>query len=399
MRYSSAPLSSPLDYLPEPDAVALAHSRRVSAHVHDRIAAAGGTIDFASFMEQVLYAPGLGYYSAGARKLGADGDFITAPEISPLFGHCLARQCREILTTLDGGDILELGAGSGALACDLLAELDRLQQLPRRYLILEVSADLRERQQRLIAERIPALKDRVCWLEQLPQEPISGIVLGNEVVDALPVHCLVFDNDRIQALHVASSDDGFEWRRAEGSEELQSVFGDIRERLSMPLPQPYHTEVNLRVDAWLASLAATLERGVMLLIDYGYPRDEYYHPQRDGGTLICHYRHRAHTDPFLYPGLQDISASVDFTGLAEAGHAAGLEIAGFTTQAHFLIGCGLDSVMTAFAGDHDYLTLSSQAKRLTLPSEMGERFKVMALTRGYEAPLAAMHANDQRHRL
>jgi len=390
-----------LQSLPEPDADARAHSEQLTHHIRTVIDEHGGAIDFAHYMNLVLYAPGLGYYSAGAAKFGEPGDFITAPEISPLFGRCLARQCRDILEHLQDGDILELGAGSGKLAVDLLRELGALASLPRRYLILETSADLRERQQSLLREQLPDFYDNIVWLDALPSEPITGIVIANEVLDALPVHCIDVTPDDTAELMVANAATGFEWQTQPLAGQVKTVFDEVLGELPEPLPNYYRTEVNVGLADWLSAVAGTLASGVMLFIDYGYPRSEYYHPQRDSGTLICHYRHRAHQDPFLYPGLQDISTSVDFTRLAEAALIAGLSVAGFTTQSHFLIGCGIDSMVNEMTAmdERQRMSLSREMKQLTLPSEMGERFKVMALTRACDLPLTAMQQADFRHRL
>ncbi len=392
---------SQFESLPEPDAAALSHSERVRAHIVNEIDHAGGVISFADYMNQVLYAPGLGYYSAGATKFGAAGDFVTAPEISSLFGRCLAQQCQEILSYLKGGDILELGAGSGKLAVDLLRELEHRGCLPGRYLILEVSADLRDRQQSLFREQLPHLWDRVEWLQQLPAEPLNGVLIANEVLDALPVQCLLLDSEDIHELMVGHENGVLQWQRQVAAPELKSTITQLLAELPVQPSLPYRTEINTGLGDWLTAVTAVISRGVMLLIDYGYPRVEYYHPQRDSGTLICHYRHRAHEDPFVYPGLQDISASVDFTRVAESALACGMEVAGFSNQAHFLLGCGLDTLLAeaAAGNEHGYLQLAHETKRLTLPAEMGERFKVMALSRYYHGQLTALQRADFRHRL
>lgn len=392
---------SQFESLPEPDAAALSHSERVRAHIVNEIDHAGGIISFADYMSQVLYAPGLGYYSAGATKFGTAGDFVTAPEISSLFGRCLAQQCQEILGYLEGGDILELGAGSGKLAVDLLRELERRGCLPDRYLILEVSADLRDRQQSLFREQLPQLWDCVEWLQQLPAEPLNGVLIANEVLDALPVQCLLLDSEDIHELMVGHENGVLQWQQQVAAPALKSTVTQLLAELPVQPSLPYRTEINTGLGDWLTAVTAAIGRGVMLLIDYGYPRAEYYHPQRDSGTLICHYRHRAHEDPFVYPGLQDISASVDFTRVAESALACGMEVAGFSNQAHFLLGCGLDTLLAeaAAGNEHGYLQLAHETKRLTLPAEMGERFKVMALSRDYHGQLTALQRADFRHRL
>lgn len=383
--------------MPVPAAAALAHSQRLQAHITAEIDAAGGSISFARYMELVLYAPGLGYYSAGAQKFGASGDFITAPELSPLFGRCLAVQCQPLLTSIDNASILELGAGSGALAATLLQDLASADCLPVYYYILEVSADLRARQQRHLADTLPDYYEQIVWLDALPQD-FRGVVIANEVLDALPVNVVLQQDGQWFEQCVACSDEKLFWQTRPLSSELGVA---IAKTIPGSLPDPYQTEINLRLPAWLTALAENIEQGLMLFIDYGYPRAEYYHPQRDHGTLICHYRQRAHEDPFLYPGLQDISASVDFTLLAEAAVATGLQVSGFTTQAQFLLACGLDQLLLESGPPESkaYMQQAHAAKQLVLPAEMGERFKVMALSKEFDMPLTGFMSVDQRYRL
>ena len=383
--------------LPEPDPVARSHSLRLGGLIRSEIDAAGGFITFRRYMELALYAPGLGYYSAGSIKFGPDGDFTTAPELSPLFSTCVARQCAQILER-SGGTVLELGAGSGALALGVLEYLGAAGRLPDEYLILEPSADLRQRQQDLLDARLAVGRERVRWLDTVPEQPLGGVILANEVLDAMPVHRVRLRGAAVDELGVGLRSGGFEWLTAPPGAELADR---VRDTLRGPgsLPDGYTTEFNLDLSAWIASMAATLEQGAILLFDYGYPGREYYHPDRVEGTLICHYRHRAHPDPFLYPGLQDISASVDFTAVAEAAAAAGLDVGGFTTQAHFLIGCGLHELQQPGADERARAEFGRQAKLLTLPGEMGERFKAMALLRGVAGPLVGFGAADHRRRL
>src|SRR6187549_3308193 len=379
--------------LPPLSAEEQAHSERVAAHIRAFIAERGGVIGFDAFMRLALYAPGLGYYSAGATKLGAAGDFVTAPEISNLFSRCLARQTADVLRNI-GGDVLELGAGSGRMAADILTELAALDCLPQRYLILEVSADLAQRQRARIAELPRGLSSRVQWLDRWPERVMSGVVLANEVLDAMPVERFVLrtrpDGLDVRALGVGLSADGFEWRETSPSPELMHAVADIVESLPAPLPDGYVSEVCLAFQPWMASLAAQIETGVAFLIDYGLPRAHLYHPDRNAGTLRCHFRHRAHDDPFINVGLQDITAWVDFTRVAEAADGAGLEVLGFATQAGFLIGAGIEAVLTAdmqAAADAKAQTrIAGEARRLLLPGEMGEVFKVIALARRYDSP-------------
>ncbi len=383
--------------LPPPGAAAAAHGHAVAAALRREVASAGGVIGFDRFMEVALYAPGLGYYSAGARKLGAGGDFVTAPEISPLFSHCIATQCDEALKALGGGAILELGAGSGVMAFDVLLALERRGTLPEAYFILEVGADLRERQRERVASLSPELARRVRWLDALPQDALQGVVIANEVLDALPVKRLRMRNGAVLELAVGCDDRGFHWHERQPVEPLPAALA----ALAGSCPEGYASEYCPSLGPWVAAVAATLARGLVLLIDYGYPRREYYHPQRMGGTLRCHYRHRAHEDPFLWPGLQDITAAVDFTAVAEAAVAAGLAVRGFTTQAHFLIGCGLERHVVAQQQEdlRARATLAHQVQQLTLPGEMGETVKAMALTRDFNLPLAGFSGPDHRHRL
>ena len=390
-----------LHNLPEPEPAALSHSRVLSERILKAIDDNGGRITFERFMDMALYEPGLGYYSAGSAKFGKEGDFVTAPEISPLFSRCLAGPCAQVTGRCRDGVILELGAGSGTMAADLLAELARRDALPREYWILETSADLRRRQQQLLNTRLPAVARRIRWLDRLPDRSFTGMILANEVLDALPVHRLCLEHSTVMEMQVGFSGGRFQWQPWPAPVELVRQFDSRLRGLKALLADGYQTEFNSRLAGFIASLSDVLAEGVMLFIDYGYPRAEYYHPQRRDGTLLCHYRHRVHDDPFRFPGLQDITASVDFTALAEAGDAAGLEVKGFTNQSGFLIACGLQDLIHELAGDDGALSpeTAQQIKRLTLPAEMGEHVKAMALSRNFADPLAGFHPADQRHRL
>jgi SAM-dependent MidA family methyltransferase len=385
---------------PEPDAQALAHSAQMVAQVEHAIEQAGGWISFRRYMDLVLYAPGLGYYAAGSRKLGADGDFVTAPEISPLFARCLARPCAEILGDLGDGELFEFGAGSGAMAAELLLELESLDCPPQRYRILEPSPELRQRQRDTLGARAPEWLDRVEWVEALPQRPMTGVILANEVLDAMPVQCFGLTEQGVTERGVGPSDQGLTWVEREAENGLRDRVERILEGRARPAPG-YRSELNPGLGPWLRSLAGLLGAGGALLIDYGYPRHEYYAAERRDGTLLCHYRHRVHDDPFLWPGLQDITASVDFTAVAEGAVDAGLDIAGYTTQASFLIGSGLDAVYQSAldARPEQLYALSQQVQRLTLPAEMGERFQVIGLTRGLDRSLSGFGLRDLAHRL
>lgn len=395
--------------LPEPDPAGRAHSQRMLAHIDSEIAKAGGAISFAHFMELALYAPGLGYYRAGARKFGAGGDFVTAPELSPLFSRCLARQCQQLLQAIGGGIIVELGAGTGIMAADILQELQTLGTLPERYAILELSGELRERQRHTLIERIPHLLDRVSWLDQLPESGVHGILLANEVVDALPFERFRITTDGPRRLNVSASTDycidtatnGLCWTEGTEDHALTAAIAAIEAKLDWQLPEGYVSEYVPQLHGWIQSLADKLAVGALLFIDYGYSHREYYHPERTDGTLLCHYRHRVHDNPLLLPGLQDITASVNFSAVADAGRAAGLTLAGYTSQSYFLFGCGLMDLL-AHVDPEDtvrYLEQVRQVKLLTLPGEMGERFKAIALTRGIELELCGFSFRDERGRL
>jgi len=373
----------------------LEHSRRLLARIREEIEHAEGWISFERFMELALYEPGLGYYSAGAVKLGPGGDFVTAPEISPLFARCLANQCVEILQQLGGGEVLEIGAGSGAMAADLLNELGAQGCAPSRYSILEVSADLRERQRATLLQRAPAHLERVQWLERLPQG-LRGVVLANEVLDALPVQRFRMRGRDVSALGVSWQLGRLDWAEVHAPPALRAAVHEIEASLDASLPDGYTSELNLRLAPWIASIAEALQEGVALFVDYGLPRRQYYREERSEGTLLCHFRQRFHDDPLINVGVQDIGAWVDFTAVAQAADAAGMALAGFTTQAHFLIGNGIDGFLAPVDGEPlaSRVQLARQAMLLTLPGEMGERFKVIGLSKGYEAPLRGFAVRD-----
>ncbi|QJR12479.1 hypothetical protein DSM104443_03565 [Usitatibacter rugosus] len=371
--------------LPPPHPDAAQHSHRLAEHIAAAIVSAGDWIPFSKYMELALYAPGLGYYAAGARKFGAEGDFITSPEISPLFAKCLAMQARGVIAQV-GGDVFELGPGSGLLAADLYGEMKAMGAPPDRYVLLEVSPDLKERQRALIASRHPEDLDRFVWIDTMP-ETIRGFVIANEVLDVVPFALVYRDADgTIFERGVALSEAGFAW------EDQPLPEGELRRRARNVMPPgdyEYLTEVGMPAEGLVRTISAALEAGVALFIDYGFPQREYYHPQRSMGTLRCHYRHRFHGDPFFLPGLQDITAHVDFTAMGAAAESGGCEVLGFTTQAYFLISCGLAVLVS---GGDPNMTLSrlkatSAVHRLISPSEMGELFKVLAFGRGINGPL------------
>lgn len=381
-------------HLPSLDPDSAAHVARVMDYLRARIQAAGGYLPFDDYMESVLYAPGLGYYDAGNQKLAEagrlQGDFVTAPELTPLFAHTLAQVVQPVLAQ-SAFAILEFGAGSGALAEGILEKLTE-QGVEVEYHILELSADLRARQQQRLARFAP----QVRWLEALPTA-FSGVVLANEVLDAMPVTLFRWSEDTLMERGVGLDESGsLAWQDRVASAALQDA---VQER--MPAYPAYISEINLRAEAWVRSLGACLEQGLVLLIDYGFPQDEYYHPQRAGGTLMCHYRHHAHDDPFFAPGVQDLTAHVDFTAMALAANQGGLDVLGYTSQGNFLMNAGLLAQVSRFdPGDTlPYAQVSAAVQKLVSPAEMGELFKVLALGKNLEPTLPGFEHGDRSHRL
>ena len=388
------------DPLPPPDADAQAHSRLLSETLLTTIEQAGGWIPFSQYMEIALYAPSLGYYSGGARKFGGAGDFVTAPEMTPLFGQTLARCIAPILAA-SAPIITEAGAGTGKLAGDLLQALEAMGQLPERYDILELSAELAERQRQHLQATVPHLIDRVHWLSELP-ETLSGVILGNEVLDAMPVELVRWQRNtrqEVQRLGVSieTAENGVRFATTPppteqaASPALIARIRALAEKYDWP--DDYTTEIPEAGPAWVTTLAQRLTQGALLLIDYGFPRHEFYHHERTGGTLMCHYRHRAHPDPYYWPGLQDITTHVDFTSIAEAGFDAGLEVAGYCTQAGWLMDAGLLDLLAAqqptdfTQADAHWVRTQHAVQTLLSPAEMGEFFKVILLTRGLPTDL------------
>ena len=384
--------------LPAPGADARSASQALSALIADEIRARGGWIPFARYWDLALYTPGLGYYAGGATKFGSDaegGDFVTAPELTPLFGQALARQVAQVMAASQP-QVLEAGAGTGKLAADLLCALDKLGQPPERYLILELSGELRARQQATIAAAAPALANRVAWLDALP-DTFSGCVVGNEVLDAMPVHRLRWSEQGLEEGGVAYGP----------ADAFVTVYRPAPPRLleaaaALPVAAPYVGEIGLAGQDWVAEWGHRLVRGAVLLLDYGLPRHEYYHPQRSGGTVRCHYRHRSHDDPFWWPGLSDITAHVDFTAIAEAGYAAGLDVLGYTSQAAFLFNCGIAELLGGRQQDDSAagaVKAGGAVNLLLSPNEMGELFKVICLGKGIAEPLCGFVRGNRTHTL
>lgn len=376
--------------LPSPDPDALAHSERLRQRIAAQINTTG-PLAFDHYWERAMYEPGLGYYSAGARKFGADGDFVTAPELGNVFARCLAEPISQALADLGGADLLELGAGTGVFARDLLTDLRRRKQLPERYRILERSADLRQRQQQTLAD----FGDRVQWLDTPPAAPWSGIIFGNEVLDALAAKRVVKTPDGWAEQSVGEIEGILRWVTQPAQADTLTAMDRIEQAVGQ-LPSDYQTELQPSLPGWIKTISESLTEGLVLLVDYGYPRREYYLPDRSDGTLICHYRHRAHYDPLLWPGLNDLSVSVDFTAVAEALDAAGLTVEGITSQANFLLDTGLDRIIheAMSLAEIERAKLNAQIKTLVLPAEMGEHIKVIAASRGRIEPGTGFASNQ-----
>jgi SAM-dependent MidA family methyltransferase len=380
-------------HLPEPDIEALAASRRLVERIEAEIAEHGGWIPFSRYMELALYTPGLGYYTGGAAKFGQAGDFVTAPSLGPLFAQTLARQVAELARS-SAPHVLEFGAGGGELAGALLAELARLGCALEQYSILEPSADLQERQRATIARLAPEHIGRVAWIDRLPAR-FRGVMLANEVVDAMPVHAVAWRKQGLAERGVTAQSGKLDWSDRPASGELLAAAG------ALPVQPPYESEVALAARGWIRSLADSMDLGALLVIDYGFPSREYYHPQRSGGTLMCHYRHFAHADPFLYPGLQDVTAHVDFSALALEARNSGLDVLGYANQSTFLVNCGVTDVLgRTDPGDvRLYAPLAATAQKLLSPAEMGELFKVLCVGRGVPQALLGFARGDRSHTL
>ncbi len=376
--------------LPAPDDDALRHSERLAALIRGEIAANGGSVPFSRFMERCLYAPGLGYYSAGSAKFGAAGDFVTAPELGPLFAACVAEAVAPVLRELGPeAEFVEIGGGSGAFAETVLKRLLQLDAMPARYCILEPSADLRERQrERLGRSLTPPVFAGVEWLEQPLQTRWHGVLFANEVIDALPTPRFTLRDGEVFEEHVGLDGEGRFVRTDRPADALlAAAVRHVERYLERPFAEGYRSELLPQLPYWLQAVMGRLDAGAMLFVDYGYPRGEYYLPERDDGTLRAFYRHHVHADPYLWPGLQDLTASVDFTALAEAGTGAGFDLAGYCDQAGFLLGNGLAQRLEEVQARGDEklsLKFANEAKKLTLPTEMGERFQAMGFARDVE---------------
>lgn len=370
------------------------HSVALTEIIRQRIAK-DNNISFSDFMNMALYQPGLGYYSSGTYKFGKEGDFVTSPEIGNLFAKCLALQFKQVLSTLISPVIMELGAGTGQFCYDCLLELEQLNCLPEKYYILEVSADLQQRQQQKINTLQSHLKERVIWIQRPPVEKYNGIIFANEVIDALAVEVFKLEGQSFKQLRVGY-DSGFSKTWAKFSNTLEAELLNK----NLDLADGYESEFIPYLSDWLQTISAGLEKGAVFFVDYGYERSSYYHPQRNQGTLVCHFQHQANFDYFKNIGIQDITAFVDFTAVAEAADACGLSVEGYATQAHFLMSLEIHNKL----GDSEecyeaYYKKSTEMKKLTMPNEMGEKFKVMVLTRDYEEELMGFSFSNQLHLL
>lgn len=391
--------------LSTPTGSAYQHSCAVQEMICAEIATAGGWIPFTRYMELALYAPGMGYYCGGAAKFGGTGDFVTAPEISPLFGKTVAQQGAQVLECMgeNSNNILEFGAGSGKLALDLLLEMEKLERLPKHYFILEVSGELQNRQKELFEKLAPHLLSRVGWLEHLPAK-FEGLILANEVLDAMPVHLVVWRGTNLFERGVAWNGRALEWSdHILVNRELFKVARELSPQINSDGENvgTYVSEISLSTRRFMRSLAGILQQGAIVLIDYGFGYSEYYHSQRNRGTLMCHYRHHAHEDPFYFPGLQDITSHVDFSAIAQVATAEGLELLGYTSQAHFLINCGITEILARIPAENagDFLPLANQLQKLVSPAEMGELFKVIVFGKNIQQPLVGFTSGDKSRQL
>lgn len=384
--------------LPEPDSELIAQSKQLQQLIAREIQQHRGWIGFDHFMDLALYAPDLGYYRSALEIFGEQGDFVTAPLLGDLFGRCIARQCAQVIVSLQNASLYEFGAGDGSLAVAVITELDKLGALPDCYYIMETSAGLRQRQRSSLEDLNPELKSRVKWMDRLP-DAINGVVVGNELLDAMP--CKRFEVDphgEIHELGVCNSDARFEWSIS--SNPLSNIDW-LRKRNLGP---GYQSELPMQAAAWVSTVGEKIDQGIMLLIDYGFPRQEFYHPDRNQGTLMCHYRHYAHNDPFFWLGLQDITTHIDFTAIAEAGAISGLRMLGFCDQANFLLSCGLTDILADSQTGSEPVTketlkLSAEVKKLTMPHEMGELFKVIAMGKENQENLIGFQTRNQVRRL
>lgn len=370
-------------------------SEKLKNHIIEAIRHQDGFLSFDQFMNLALYAPGLGYYTRAEMDFGSRGDFITAPECSTLFGQCIAKQAEQVLGSCRQGVIFELGAGSGKLAADILAQLSKDNALPHEYWILECSGSLRALQQETLRQLVPECLPRVKWLDTLPNVDFEGFIFGNEVLDAMAVQCVSKSDSRWMQRGVGEKDGALFWAQHLADKPLTEALLKIESAVGS-LPDGYQTEINLATKAWLEAVSAHLKRGLILLIDYGYPRQEYYRPDRITGTLMCYHQHKGHDDPFVNVGEQDITAHVDFTSLAEGALELDLTVAGYCTQMMFLAGCGIEHFALQML---DPVAKRNELMRLMHPTQMGEQFKCIAFSRNQNSEPLGFVVQDLRHLL
>jgi len=390
--------------LPEPTVDEIAHSQKLSELIKQEIVAAGGWINFEQYMQLALYAPGLGYYNGGAQKFGEQGDFMTSPEVSPLFAQTLANPLATLLEKIPDAKIIEFGAGSGKLAADLLLALSSLKRLPDEYLIIELSAELQQRQKETINHKVPQLLERVQWLTHLPETPVNGIVIANEVLDAMPVQRFSFMDKKVKLLGVEVSEQTLKLSYKNADQKIIQKVNALSDAFNNAFDNSghsYNSEINCHINPWIKSVSQCIKKGAVYLIDYGYPRSEYYSEDRHMGTFLGYYKHRSMDAPLWYPGLQDLTAFVDFTEVAEAAIENGFDVDGFTSQGNFLLNAGLAKVVDGIETTNEVqrLKLAQQMKTLSLPGEMGERFKVLGLSKGLDENIPGFELRDFRYRL
>ncbi len=380
--------------MPQIDSSLKQHSLALEEIIRERIVQEN-SISFADFMQMALYQPGFGYYSSGTHKFGKQGDFVTSPELGDLFAKCMARQFKQVLDQVDTAIILELGAGTGQFCFDCLLELDNLNSLPKNYYILEISADLQHRQNDLIQSLPNHLRGLVSWIKQPLKEKFNGIIFANEVLDALPVEVFKFENHDYQQMSVSlDGEDSFKQNWQAMPESLKAQI----QAKELNLTNGYVSEFAPSLSAWLKTITQSLQQGVVLFVDYGYERNAYYHPQRNQGTLVCFMHHQANFDYFANVGIQDMTAFVDFTAVVEAGDQCGLDIDGYTTQAHFLMSLGIEKMLGDSESNYThYYKNTTQMKKLVMPNEMGEKFKVIAMTKNFGEELQGFSFSNQLH--
>jgi len=386
--------------LPTPSINEIQHSQKLVDLIKKEIQDAGGWIDFEQYMQLALYAPGLGYYSGGAQKFGEQGDFITSPEVSPLFAQTLAQPVAKLLNKIAKAKIIEFGAGSGKLAADLLLALAELEQLPEEYFIIELSAELQQRQQQTIQQKAPELLERVRWLSKLPESSVNAIVIANEVLDAMPVKRFMLKGEEVRELGVEIDEDRLQLNYKDAGDEFTEQVKTLEIDIGNS-EHEYSSEINCNINPWVKSLSRCINKGAIYLIDYGYPRSEYYSEERCMGTFLGYYRHRSIDEPLWYPGLQDLTAFVDFTDIALAAVENGFDVDGFTSQGNFLINAGLADIVENIKTETEIqrLQVVQQMKTLSLPGEMGERFKVIGLSKGLDENVPGFELRDFRYRL